>query len=269
MASKPGQMALLVIPAVLYTAQNNLLYHALANLDAATYSVCYQSKILTTALFSVVLLKKRLTLWKWGALFLLAVGVALTEVASRTTTPRDADDQEVQSPVKGFICVMTAACTSGFAGVYFEMLLKSSRTSLWIRNIQMGIPSILLALLGVIITDRAKVASRGFFQGYNSIVVGVIVLQAAGGLVVAVVVKYADNIKKSFAAALSIVTSCFFSMILFRFRPNGTFMLGLLLVCVSVSMYSRPTSEKALPLVSGPAFNSVELNRRRGTSRSI
>ena len=53
----PVEMAKLSIPSFMYTVQNNLLYFALSNLDAATYQVCYQLKILTTALFSMILLK--------------------------------------------------------------------------------------------------------------------------------------------------------------------------------------------------------------------
>eukprot|EP00752_Nemacystus_decipiens_P004417 g4033.t1 len=63
-AGKPLEMAKLMVPALLYTIQNNMLYEALQNLDAATYSVCYQTKILTTAVFSVILLRKRLSLTK-------------------------------------------------------------------------------------------------------------------------------------------------------------------------------------------------------------
>jgi hypothetical protein len=52
----PMEMLKLSIPSFLYTVQNNLLYLALTYLDAATYQVCYQLKILTTAIFSMVLL---------------------------------------------------------------------------------------------------------------------------------------------------------------------------------------------------------------------
>ena len=53
----PVEMAKLSVPSFMYTVQNNLLYFALTNLDAATYQVCYQLKILTTAVFSMVLLQ--------------------------------------------------------------------------------------------------------------------------------------------------------------------------------------------------------------------
>lgn len=53
----PIEIAKLSVPSFLYTVQNNLLYLALTNLDAATYQVCYQLKILTTALFSALMLQ--------------------------------------------------------------------------------------------------------------------------------------------------------------------------------------------------------------------
>jgi len=38
----------------------------------------------------------------------------------------------------GLLAVIVACLTSGFSGVYFEKILKGSKTSLWIRNIQLG-----------------------------------------------------------------------------------------------------------------------------------
>lgn len=261
-ARKPREIAKLTIPALLYTVQNNMLYTALANLDAATYSVCYQTKILTTALFSMILLSKRLSLTKWAALILLTVGVALAELSGlstkRVASASIGAEEHVQSPFLGFMCVMAAACTSGFAGVYFEMLLKGSKTSLWIRNIQMGIPSILISLFSVVVKDWSNVRTKGFLFGYNWTVVGVVLLQAIGGLVVAVVVKYADNIRKSFATAVSIIISCIMSTFLFDFHPNGVFVLGVMCVCASVFIYSRPPADKGLP-----SFHKVRSTTRR------
>lgn len=69
-----------MIPAGLYTLQNNLLFIALSNLDAATYQVTYQLKILTTALFSVLMLGKKLDSTKWISLVFLMIGVSLVQV---------------------------------------------------------------------------------------------------------------------------------------------------------------------------------------------
>lgn len=55
-----------------------------------------------------------------------------------------------------------------FQGVYFEKVLKSSDTSLWVRNIQMYLSGIVATLLGVYVKDGEKVLDKGFFFGYTS-----------------------------------------------------------------------------------------------------
>jgi Nucleotide-sugar transporter len=70
-----------------------------------------------------------------------------------------------------------------------EKILKGSRTSLWIRNVQMGLPSVLIAYITVYFKDAAAVRVQGFLGGYNATVWTVIIVQAVGGLIVATVVK--------------------------------------------------------------------------------
>lgn len=70
-------------------------------------------------------------------------------------------------------------------------------------------------------------STHGFFHGYTKWVVAVVLLQALGGLVVAVVVKYADNILKGFAASFSLITAILLSYAIFDdFKPSRTFTLG-------------------------------------------
>jgi UDP-sugar transporter A1/2/3 len=77
---KPYETLKLLVPAGLYTLQNNLLFIALSSLDAATYQVTYQLKILTTAMFSVFMLGKQIDSTKWVSLVILMAGVSLAQV---------------------------------------------------------------------------------------------------------------------------------------------------------------------------------------------
>ena len=70
----------LAIPASLYVVQNSLQYVAISNLDTATYQVTYQLKILPTAIFSILILKRSLTLRKWLSMGLLMVGIAIVQI---------------------------------------------------------------------------------------------------------------------------------------------------------------------------------------------
>ena len=60
-----------------------------------------------------------------------------------------------------------------------------------------GLFSLVFASLAVMWNDLDGVVSGGFFQGYTPVVVILVLIQAFGGLVVAVAVKYADNILKA------------------------------------------------------------------------
>jgi len=248
---RPIEVVKLAIPSLLYCVQNNLLYFALSNLDAAPYQVCYQIKILTTALFSVLMLNRRLSRLKWFSLLLLTAGVALAQLS---TSQNETTTKVKQNPFLGFVAVLMATVTSGFAGVYFEKILKGATYSLFVRNVQMGIPSIFLAFGTVFLNDKEIVTQQGFFYGYSSTVAGVIVLQASGGLIVAMVMRYADNLLKGFAAAISILSSCVLEMIFFDFKPTGQFLAGAMLVNISVYLYSRNPVKKnqsqILPTVS-------------------
>mmetsp|Transcript_11746 Transcript_11746/g.29765 ORF Transcript_11746/g.29765 Transcript_11746/m.29765 type:complete len:390 (-) Transcript_11746:90-1259(-) len=238
----PIEMAKLSVPSFMYCVQNNLLYFALSNLDAATYQVCYQLKILTTAVFSMFLLQRKFSMKKWAALLLLTVGVSIVQVSGSHDASKS--DSEKQSQFLGLIAVLCAACTSGFSGVYFEKVLKGSSTSLWLRNVQMGIPSVIIAFITVYAKDLAAVSVQGFLGGYTPLVWTVVTVQAVGGLIVAVVVKYADNVLKVFATSFSIVVSCVISAIFFDFHASGAFIVGASLVVLSTVLYSQPEKKR-------------------------
>lgn len=234
------------VPSILYLIQNNLLYLSASHLDAATYQVTYQFKIFTTAVFSVLMLKRRLLITQWGSLVILISGIVLVQLA-QDRAPKKVDSGVEQKPLLGFMAAIGACVISGVAGVYFEKILKGSDISVWIRNIQLSFLSIPFGFGTCFITDRENIFNKGFFFGYDTFVVYLVVLQAVGGLLVALVVKYADNILKGFATSLAIIISCVASIILFDFKLSVQFSLGAMLVMCSIFLYGYTPKKPAGP----------------------
>lgn len=276
--ANPSELILLSIPSGVYAVQNNLLYTALSNLDATTFQVTYQLKIMTTALFSVVMLNKNISTAKWVSLIMLMIGVALVQLhpvssdgSSKSTVESKGNSDYIRSnelknekeysgrfrkmenfesnsneeipkksSSKGFISVLLASISSGFAGVYFEKILKNSQSNIWVRNIQLGIFGIFFSFVTMVINDGEEIRVKGMFYGYNTLTAMVIFNQAIGGLIVAVVVKYADNILKGFATSFSIILSGIVSAAFLDFHPSLLFLCGSGIVMFSVYLYGKP-----------------------------
>ncbi|KAJ1921703.1 hypothetical protein H4219_000436 [Mycoemilia scoparia] len=243
------------IPALLYTVQNNLQYIAAGNLDTATFQVTYQLKILTTALCSVILLKTVLNGTKWISLLMLTVGVAFTSVEKFTSQPEAETKSSMasQNVVTGLIAVLLACTSSGLSGVYFEKILKGTAPSLWVRNFQLSVFSLAIATTGILIFDSHAIIETGFLHGYTPWTWAAILCQATGGMVAAVVVKYANNILKGFATSIAIIISSVFSIWIFDFNPGSFFLSGSTLVVYATVLYGssdtpEPEKKQATPI---------------------
>lgn len=211
------------------------------------------------------MLRKSLSRVQWVSLLLLFAGVAIVQVEQDGGKKEATVSDGSQSYVKGLVAVVVSCLSSGFAGVYFEKILKGSSASLWLRNVQLGLFGTILGLLGLWWNDGPQIAEKGFLFGYTPMVWGVIFNQAFGGLLVAVVVKYADNILKGFATSFSIVVSTVTSVYLFGFHVDLLFTLGAGLVIGAVYMYSLPKAA-APPTISGtfPPSSSSSSSQKDG-----
>jgi len=231
--------ALVSLPALLYLVQNNLLYVAASHLDAATCQVAYQLKLLTTAFFTVTLLRREISMRRWLSHGVLFVGVLLVQ-SPAASGPRE---HGAQSAVIGTAAVGGACILSGLSGVWLERIIKrTAEVPIWLRNIQLGLLSLIIGLCSVFWLDGKAVAERGFFQGYTWLTVFVVLQVSCGGLLVALVMRYADNVVKGFATSLSIVLSSLVSWFIpaFNFAPTPSFVSGSTLVILATVLYSSP-----------------------------
>ena len=102
----------------------------------------------------------------------------------------------------------------------------------------------------MLISDGPEVKAKGFLYGYTTMVWIATIVHSAGGLIVALVVKHADNILKGFATSSAIVLSCIVSIILFDFQLTILFTLGASLVIFSIFLYSKPDLILSVPILN-------------------
>eukprot|EP00754_Rhynchopus_humris_P036556 Rhum_TRINITY_DN18666_c0_g1::Rhum_TRINITY_DN18666_c0_g1_i1::g.168060::m.168060/K15272/SLC35A1_2_3; solute carrier family 35 (UDP-sugar transporter), member A1/2/3 len=258
--STAGSNLALLVPATMYTLQNNLQYYAAGNLDPATFQVLYQMKLITTAILSVVVLKKTLTRTQWLAIVVLSVGIALVQTDNMSKPIGSGESQAA-----GFAAVLVASCTSAVAGVFLEKIVKQTAPSVWIRNIQLALFGLLVGGVACRAKDSEAIAQRGFLQGFNATVWVVVFLQSFGGILIAVVVKYTDNILKGFATGLSIIMSAAVAIKLFDFQVSAQYFAGAFVVVVSVYLYSA----NGLPSCFALRDRSISPAGRRPTSLTL
>merc|ERR1712025_1552576 len=87
--------------------------------------------------------------------------------------------------------------------------------------------------------DGTKILEGGLTQGYTFMVVMMFFTVATGGLMVAVVLKYADNILRQFSTALSIIiTSLLSPLVDDAFNFDLMFIVGVSLTIHATFMYN-------------------------------
>ena len=77
---QPSELLKVSVPALLYTIQNNVIYAAMGHLDAVSFQITYQIKIVMALLASRVLLKTKVSRLKWLSVIILTLGVVLVQV---------------------------------------------------------------------------------------------------------------------------------------------------------------------------------------------
>jgi len=136
--------------------------------------------------------------------------------------------------------VLAAVCTA-FASVYFEKMIKGeSKPSLWLRNIQLAAYCTVVATVGILLAADPRLKEEGWLDGFSSLTWFCLFFQAFGGLLVAVTIKYADNILRGFAQGLALIIGAVGSYFLFGFNLSLTFCGGVLLVIAAIFLYGSP-----------------------------
>lgn len=177
------------------------------------------------------LIDKRRTL----ALLILSYGMVLVQTPTNGT---EAVIDSEKTKMNGLLCIFLANLTSGFAGAFLEKIYKSkSSTSVWEKNMQLACFSVPFAFFAALTKDHETFRRNGFFSGYNAVVMAVVALQAAGGLIVAIVMRYSSTILKCFAVSLSICICAVVSAVSENETLDAHIVNGIVLVNLATALY--------------------------------
>jgi len=222
-----------------------------------------QLKVLTTAVFSVTMLRRKLYRLQWIGLVVLVCGVSLAHLPcggiSETVPPpaREtiSDDRaeavavtKTRSPSLGVLAVCLLTLLSGFSGVYQERIVKrGTQFPIAYFNVQLCAYSIVTNLLSVASQHGSHVLEHGLWHGYTYLTWLIIFVQSVGGILVSVVIRYASNLAKSYVVSVAIFATGIFSYLFLDFEITAQFMLGAVLVTCSVLLYNEPDSWRRDP----------------------
>lgn len=272
----PRETLKMAVPASLYWGSNTLLFVALSKLTVPIFQVAYQAKLVITALVSVCFLGRSYDTRQWCCLVVISVSVAciaaedsarnnngMNDISESTADEKFHDGADAQlrqysgattastTDISGDLflglgAIAVACLFSAFAGVYFEYVVKSDRAhdktpSLWMRNIQLALFSIIVALVQL---KWNEVSENGddFFHGFTFYAWCQVILFAAGGLLVAAVIQHADNVVKGLATGISVLVSSAGSMVLYKTPFTPTFSICAMATVFATYVFSDKKS---------------------------
>jgi len=255
--------------ALIYGMMNILSFVALRNIGAGLFTVFAQMKILTTATFSAAILKRSYSWARWRALFSLMCGVLLfSEPIWGDPAKRAA--QKGGNAMLGTAAVLIEVSLSGFASIYFEKVIKTDplQLGIWERNFQLALGSFPVYVFFILGEAGGEV---GIFGGWSVIAFCLSLLGAAGGLLVALSIKYGDSILKTLATTGSIILSSVLDHHLLGGPLTAVMVIAGVQVVIAISNYTfdatpvetlsppPPTPTRTLSAESGGSSGDEEI----------
>lgn len=239
-AFDPKVVVKFAIPALIYMAGNNILFIALKYLDAPTYQVLGNIKIIVVAIIQRLALKSQKTVVQWLGVALLMLGMMV--IGASKLDSHEKGSAKADTLMLGLFWMVCIALCSAFAGVYTEFLLKKLEYSTDFQNMLLYSWGVIFCLLGNAsgTMGDSTASEQGFFTGFSGRTWLVVVINAFLGQVVSRVMKYADNITKVFAASSGVVITMVLSTYLFDFSMTLLFNLGTGVVVVASIVYFSP-----------------------------
>ena len=279
-------IALAGIPAFLYTIQNIAALMAYQNLEALTFNVLNQTKILSAALSCYFILGKRQSSMQ---VFSLCILIGSTLVIEQILNPTAIKSLLSGSAFKsmsgsfslsgasrrvthGVIPLLLASFISGIAGACCQRCTQGGTSKVWgkkgrstkatvtrsprdvyLFSIELGAASVILLLANLVMSSSGReiIRSGSFFSNWTPETFIPVLTNSIGGILVGLVTKHAGSVRKGFALIFGLLISGIFQAMLGGSGIRAHQIVGGLLAATSLWMHT--TNPYKPPLVSKKA----------------
>jgi UDP-galactose transporter len=204
---------LLLLPAAIYVAQNNLFLYAAGKLQPSLFQAVWQLRLIPTAYFSQLILKKKIGAYRWLSLLGLVVGVIVIQSSFTASNPLEFSSRfsrehlVLLAPI--FALLLSAVCAA-LAGVTLEGIFVQKETDIWIANLHLSSFSLLPCIFLITIEAQNNPGGlSGLFDGFNSSYWPwvAVFINGTSGILVALVTKHAGCIANNISGIASIATT--------------------------------------------------------------
>lgn len=235
LSDRPFEMC---VPSALWAGQNVLYFVSLSNLDAASYQLLSQTKVLFTAVFMTTFLGVRLRYRQYLALVLLCVGSICTQLAETAVASSVADGNAIY----GGLTTIAGAGLSALPNVRYEQRLKTAGSSQWAQNIQVtfwiNMWLVVFAIPGLIETSADSSTRTSMSSGITFEVGIVCLLQGCKCLIIPATLKHSDNYGMAYCKPASIVLNTLVEGVVAGTMPSVLTIVGIYVITYSSWLYS-------------------------------
>ncbi|XP_066525834.1 probable UDP-sugar transporter protein SLC35A4 [Hoplias malabaricus] len=229
-----------VVPALLYSFNNNLVVFMQAYMDPSSFQVLSNLKIASTALLYTTCLGKRLRPMQWlGLGFLMGAGVCHSYSSLDWDIPDEEDDKlssRLHITTWGLLMVLLYCFISGLAAVYTERILKTQCLPLSLQNLFLYVFGVGINLASHFYSSSGD---HSFLDGYSAVVWLIVAGQAANGLLMSVVMKHGTGITRLFVISSAMLVNSVLSWGLLGLQLTPFFLFSVLMIGVAVYLYYK------------------------------
>eukprot|EP00899_Mesostigma_viride_P005095 jgi/Mesvir1/14587/Mv05261-RA.1 len=250
------------IPSIIYLFHNNVQFYTMAYVDASTYQILGNLKIVTTGFLFRVFLKRHLTRTQWLSLLLLMIGATTSQLTG-------CKSGALSAPWQGYALGIVSACLSALAGVYTEFIMKKNNDTLYWQNLQLYFFGALFNAVRLTVDDFNAGFENGFWfytclNGFGTVAMLIVINFSFSGLFVSWIMKFADTIVKVYATSSAMLLTALLAVWLFGLDPTLPLFLGIATACISLQLYFMPADVPPKELLL-PTSNDKSIFARKGS----